>query len=73
MKAQSYCTGKEFAFKDKKNNNREMKPSTHTEGQILHCFCMSSFTTAHTASAEASRPLATHVNNSCAETTPGCG
>lgn len=73
MKPQSYRMGKEFAFKDKKNNNREMKPSAHTEDQILHCFCVGSFTAAHIASAQASRPPATRVNNSGAETTPGCG
>lgn len=41
MKSQAYCTGKEFAFKDKKNNNREMTLSAHTKDQILSCFCVS--------------------------------
>lgn len=27
IKFQSYCTSKEFAFNDQKNNNTEMKPS----------------------------------------------
>lgn len=72
MKPQSYCMGKEFAFNDKKNNNREMKPSAHTEDQILACFCVSPFTTTHIVIAQASRPPVSQVNNSCAENL-GCG
>ena len=51
--------GKEFAFKDKENNNRETKLSAHNKDQTLTCFCASSFTTAHTASAQASGPPVT--------------
>lgn len=40
-KFQSYCISKEFAFKDQKNNNMEMKPSAHTEDWIFGLFSTS--------------------------------
>lgn len=73
MKSQAYCMGKEFAFKDNENNNREMKLHAHNRDQTLACFCVGSFPAAHTATAPASRPPATQVSSSCAERNPGCG
>lgn len=59
MKSQAYCMGKEFVFKNKENNDRKTKLRAHNKDQTLACFCASSFPTAHTASAPASRPPVT--------------
>ena len=45
IKFQSYCISKEFAFKDQKNNNMEMKLSACTEHWIFGLFFHKFFTT----------------------------
>lgn len=72
IKFQSYCISKEFAFKDQKNNNMEMKPSacSHAGSWIVfHKFLPQ----ACTARAQTSRPPVTHINNSWVERSKGCG
>lgn len=66
IKLQSYSIGKEFAFKDQKNNNIEMKPSAHAEDWILGLFFMSSLQQACTARAQISRLPVSQVNDSWA-------
>lgn len=71
IKLQSYCTSKEFAFKDQKNKELERKPSARTKDCILGSFFTSPLQ-ACTASAQPSRPVI-QVNDSGVERIKECG
>lgn len=72
IKPQSYCTSKEFAFKDQKNKKMERKPGACTKDWILGSFFMSSLQQACTARAQPSR-LVVQVNDSGVERIKECG